>query len=343
MLKWVLRIAYALLVILLAVFVYREADAKRRLDYLKNEAMDYYNEGDLDNYFKEFMVATSRDKYIEKPLYQAISSEENLEFTLSIFHTRAVTNQGEVDVAAFVLSNLDIRVTPLNEENYLNDTNLVRIRVNINLSEGHIYQDYNLEGKSLALTSTSSLGAAIPIELSIGEKDNISLFGLSSGTAIRIESITIELIDHSKLENVGEVSHIAKLENDSSLEEQFEVVDYLTRDEASFPIYDGEEDEMVEVNALVSTKFNGEAFRYNVGEQIYNGDSSDENVIYSNLDNLRSYNGVIYRYFTIFAVIIVIVTYLLFFLKPTIKHIRKRKFAKTVNDNENKIEPIFKD
>lgn len=344
MIKWILRIVYAFLLIVVAVFVFREADADRRLTYLVGNANSHYEEGNLDEYIDEFMVATSRSYYISKPLYQATSTEDGAEFTLSIYHTRAVTKQGQVDVLTFVLSNIDITPEPVNPENYENDNNLIRVRLNLNFDQknGHIYQDYNLSGHSMAITSTVSLGAHIPLEISIGENEGQSLFGLSEGTSPVLDSITIELIDFSSLENKGEVTHLASIENDDTNLEHYNVLDNLFIGEASFPDYNSDSNPDITKEALVSSKFNGNASRFNIGD-IYDEDSDLVTVIETDLTLLDEYNNILINYFVISGIITLVVTYLLFFLKPTINYVRNRRYLKNVSDNDDEIEPIFKD
>lgn len=344
MLKWILRIAYAFLLIIVAVFVFREADADRRLSYLTDNANEYYETDNLDGYISEFMVATSRSYYIETPLYQAVSSEAGKEFRLSIFHTRAVTKQGEVDVLTFTLTNLNINVTPENALNYAENENLIRVRVNLNFSndEGRIYQDYNLKGETVAITSFVSLGAHIPIEISIGENKGVSLFGLSDGTAPTLDSITLELVDYSENKKQGTITYLASIANDPTKEALYGVVDNLVIGEGTFPNYVNKNDDNVVTESLVSTSFNGEAARYNIGD-IYEEDTDLVNIISTDLSLLDSYRGIVIKYFVIFGIIAVIVTYLLFFLKPTINYYKDRKYEKMMAEREIEVEPIFQD
>lgn len=343
MLKWILRIGYIFLVILGLAFVNREADSEKRLKYLNEQGMPYYYEDRVDEYFEHFMIATSRTKYLKVPVYQAVSNEEGAKFKISFYHTRAETKQGKADILTIVLSDINIKVNPNDNDNYLKNSNNIRLRLNLNFNQGHIYQDYNLKGESLALTSTSTLGAAIPIEISIGEKDNEKLFGISEGTASILESVTLELIDNTSDSSLNKTTPIAKLINDNSDTEMFGVIDYLVKSEISFPVYsDGDVKEELIVESLISTKFNGLPDKYDIGK-IYDDVNQADVIVITNQDKLKTYNKVVNKYYVFYALIVIVVTYLLFFLKPTISYFKRKKSLSNTEEDTNKEEAIFKD
>lgn len=335
--KWILGIIYAFVVVIGAVFIFREADAEQRLTYLKDHGNAYYDEGDLDSFMYEFMVATSRESYIKTPVYQAKSTTNGKVFTLSIFHTKAVTNQGVVSVLTITLSHLNITVEPINLENYLEDNNLVRIRININFDEGHIFQDYSLEGETLAITSSTTLGAHIPIEFSVGHNEpGQSLFGLSSGTTKYIDSISLEVLDYSENIKDPEVTYLAYLENTNDLETQIGIKDTLDTQTVDVPVYNNRE-ETTTVETLVSQSFVGDATWYDIFDTY---ETYDPVLVEQTL--LNPYQKIIVRYFLIYGGVVLVATYLLFFLKPTLRYIRRKKHEKIYEDRPQN-EAIFKD
>lgn len=341
MLKWILGIIYAFVLIIISVFIFREADAERRLSYLHDYAQQYYESDDLDNYMYHYTIATSRHAYISTPLYQAVSDVEGSSFVFSLFHTNAVTEKGSVDVIATTLSHLDIDVIPQNIENYEAEPNLIRIRLNINLDEGHLYQDYSLEGESLAITSNASLGAHIPIEFSVGHNEpGVSLFGLSEGTATTIDSITLEILDYTEEVNNPKVSYLAHIVDSKDNSTSLGFVDHFEVREVEVPLF-SDRSKNTTVETLVSTSFVGDANWFDIG-QIYESSSPEFEIIIVEKALLKPYDQIIVRYFVIYGVIAVILTYLLFFLKPTISYIRKRKAQAALEDYSTE-DAIFKE
>ena len=157
---------------------------------------------------------------------------------------------------------------------------LIRIRLNINLDEGHLYQDYSLEGKSLAITSNASLGAHIPIEFSVGHNEpGVSLFGLSEGTATTIDSITLEILDYTEEVNNPKVSYLAHIVDSKDNSTSLGFVDHFEVREVEVPLF-SDRSKIQLLKLLFQHRFVGDANWYDIG-QIYESSSPEFEIIFS--------------------------------------------------------------
>ena len=342
MLKWIGRIFYVIIIVFIAIIVYREADNERRLTYLEDNSIEYYKADDIENYINEYMIATSRDKYIKKALYQGVSTEPGKTFTLSAFHNMSISNRDEIQVLTFVLHNLDLDFKPINEENYLVNNNLLAVRLGLNFADSQILQEFNFDGEILAGGTNYALGLHLPLEVIIGVNDSgRPYYQVGNNIHYELEMITLEIVDYTENLNDPTVTYLASFSNNESLDNNFQVEDELVLGSGLFRDYTKDVITDFYTDSLVSTKFITRAANYNLSEMYQSG--SRVTLVNIDGDKLSEYNSIIFRWMVSYSLIVIVITYLLFFLKPTINYFKNRKIQKISEANEGKIEPIFKE
>lgn len=333
MLKWILRILYAIFIVVIGIFVYNEAMINRRVKYLEEHAQEHYNNNEISKYLDEYYVAAERTEYLINPLYSATSTQEDYSFDFSIYHSRVKINDNYLNVIGFLVHNININVEVNDLENYEENHNLLRFKTNIKYSNplNSTVHEMNFEGAYMPTNQPYSMGVPIPIEVQIGENDaKQPVFLLGETVVSDIESIEFSLIDSSlDLENPTETL-IAVLESNKdteqtsylNIEEELSLkpYTYITKDEEG-------EDVEVTTDVLQAELFNGLADRYEVSE-LY----ETEEVGTTDIDLLNQYDNIVFKFMGIYFIAVGVLTYLLFFIKPTINYFQGRKFRKSLNE-----------
>lgn len=328
MLKWFLRILYAFIVVIIGIMVLNEGFANKRLTYLEENAQTHFDENNMDSYLAEYNVAAERYRYVEQPLYNAVSNDSIFGFEFSIYHTQVAVKDGSANVLVFILHNLDINEPPLNEEEFDKNNNLVRIRVSMQFENGLYQQDYNLDGNIMPLPSPYAMDVAIPMEIQVVENgEEGKSFKVDEGITGKLEEVKFELIDSTLYENEPKRTIFAVFKSNDTVEEKYLVHEELIKDTVITTDHNNETVELT--NTLTSKLFNGTIERFDV-EYLYDEENPDITIGISDLSKLNSYNSIVVKYVSIFLIIAIIITYLLFFLNPTIKYFKNKK-AKNID------------
>lgn len=338
--KWLLRILYGFLVVIAGLFVMSEADAAKRMKYLEDNAQEYYDNDDIGSYMENFFIAAGRTKYIEEPIYSAVSNDDKYKFKFSVYETRVEGKDDNVDVVVFALSNLDLDVTPVDQESFDKNNNLIKVRVNIEFANYPTAVDYSLEGKSIPFNLNDSIDVFIPFEVVLGEnEDGEKMFSLRDKLTDEIEAITLDIVDLTAATSEVEptITTFARFSN-SNHAEKTGVSEVLTKRTVTL----GTGDEAREVELMDADLFNGSAERFDL-ESVY--ETNDESVVATpDLDLLKPYNSTVVKYASIYIGVVILITYLLFLLKPTIQYFKGKRSQKAIESRpEISEEQIFKD
>lgn len=339
MLKWFLRILYAFVVIIIGIVVLNEAFANKRLTYLEENAQSHFLEDDMDLFMEEYYVAGSRNRYIQTPLYRANSNDANYKFSFSIYHSQAAVKDGNANVLGFVLHNLDLNIQPLNQEEFDKNNNLIRIRVSMQFENGLVQQDYNMDGHIMPLPTPYSMDVTIPMEIQVVESENGNkVFNVNEGVTGKIEEIKFEVIDATNYEEEPKRIIFAVLQTNDNVTDKHKVEETLITGQVT--TLNHEEKEVI-IDVLKAELFNGEADRYDL-EADYENTPAGITIIESELNKFDAYNGIVVKFLAIYILIGLAVTYLLFFLNPTIKFFRNKR-AEKVMDKANPKRSLFKE
>lgn len=335
MLKWFLRILYAFLVLIIGFFVYNEALINRRIKYLEEHAQASYDLNNMDEYLENYYVAAGRSEYLVTPLYTASSTKANYEFDFSIYHSKIITGDKTVSVVGFTLHNLNLNIVPEDLKKYEANNNLIKINMTIKYNHPNqiSVHDINQNGHYMPSGQPYSMGVTVPLEVEVTKSElDVPVFIIRDKIVSDIESIKISVIDSSaSLEKPNE-ELIAILNSNKVKDDQNY---YNVREELVDLPYtvevindEGEKEEQT-INVLQSSLFNGVASRYDVGNQY---ETSNVSVVDGSLIN--QYNGIIAKFLAIYILVIVVVTYLIFFLKPTINYFRDKNLYKKIESKE---------
>lgn len=339
MLKWFLRILYAFVVIIIGIVVLNEAFANKRLTYLEENAQPHFVENDMDSFMEEYYVAASRNQYIDKPLYRANSNDPNYKFSFSIYHSQAFLKDGNANVLAFVLHNLDMNIQPLDVEEFDKNNNLIRIRVSMQFENGLVQQDYNLDGHIMPLPTPYSMDVSIPMEIQVVEnEEGGKVFGINEGVTGKIEEIKFEIIDSTLYEDEPKRVIFAVLQTNANTTDKHLVEENIVTGQVTTLNHEGDE---VVIDTLRADLFNGDVLRYDLADY-YENTPLGVTILESELDKLDEYNGIIVKFLSIFILIALAVTYLLFFLNPTIKYFRNKRAENVMKDAKTN-KSLFRD
>lgn len=297
------------MVVVIGVGVVNMADSKRRMNYLEDKAQSHYENNDIDAYMQEFFVAVSRDKYITKPVYKASSNDEKYKFDFSIYHSKLISKNEDANVLVLALSNLDIKIDPVDIDNYNKDNNLIKIVINIEFANFKGKSTYTLKGMQFPLESSVPMDVFVPMEFLMATNDSgQSFFSQEGKLTDSIRTITFEIEDNtSTIKNAPPLITKFAQFTSSTYEEKLDVIDILEKSPEGI---------------LKSTKFNGNAYRYSL-DDVYANDSLD-NITMIDTDLLKPYSTVMTKYTVIYVSVIVVISSLLFFYKPVLNYIRSK-------------------
>lgn len=295
---------------------------------LQNKVLAYYQENSVpllkenkkDEYIESFMTASQFERYITKPIYSGISTDETFHFEFSVYN--GIDRQGSQQ--SLFLYFDDRKTNETEQINYAKlanidelDTRYVRVRADIILDDKElpvkyyfpIDLNYRLPVIAFRLNDDNQI-----VFKDINEKNQVQM-----ATADQITKITLsveylkgsnKLDIHKKYDDIkfAELTH-----NDSNSLDNI--------------------DNFVETNDLfVSTSFNGKTSLYSKLESY-----KDETLVsYTNKDSLKPYNKYVRNPIIIFTSVSVVAVYFVFLFKPTLAFIDKKKQMKKINEREEK-------
>lgn len=299
--KWVVRIIFGVFVIISAFFMHLVV-----ADGLKHSAFFNHYMSELnDNYNREKYIEVAMtdnlifDKYLKDPIYLAESKEDGNKYELGIYQFSYIDRGDTYYVSTFYFKDLGIDLIEqlTDNENYQKDNSLVQVMV-------HVYYDDVEEPALIGYISTDPLQVK-PLEIATihpDENDDLKYMYLNrSNNAIFVRSQIrkIEVSVYNRLETEPETILIAKVEHDD-----------LNNNEG--------------INEIISgngANFNGEVSYHDLRTNF-----EDETLLGNVMtEELNAFNYIKVRALVIYYIILVIVTYLIFFLVPTIEHFKYRK------------------
>ncbi|VEU81100.1 hypothetical protein [Haploplasma axanthum] len=314
MFKWILRVLYAVLVVIVGFQMYATATNNKNQEFFKKEVLSTYEEGNIDDIVSKSMTAWQSTNYIEKPLYHFSSSEET-DYTFDIgIYSFKVGRKDEVRYGFMIyVYNLEVK----NLENKLDDYSayeknpgLLGLNVLIMGQESNSFIEENLaivfDGKEL---KGNVFG---PIYLNTGDENYFSyrIDQSSEKKMNQVKTISFSIVDATKETNGRKLNKFAEITANNDLEDKY-IDDTMALGDREY---------------LNTNKFNGDASYYKDINETYNGTSDSVATVDTTV--LSKYNYVVTRTMLLYVGAIILSTFLLFFFKPLMEKLRTKKELK---------------
>lgn len=301
MIKWLGRTVYLIIVLLLTVQIYFFAFQSKLQEFYSEHMAAYVDDNDM--YLKGMNALADIDYYQKTPIYSFHSEDSDYQFDVNVHAIGAmVTNQENEQV------NVDGLLFFINKVNIKN-IELPIIRLTLTLDQSSvIVRDANGEN-----TLSNKIQMEYNPKLEFPRSNIPVLFLVNTEGSLIVPDVGIQ----SNIQMI-------KIEFSDG-----------TKDDNDIIIYDAKA-LFIASNGLVSEGAYVKDDQFEISEEDYSIRSnfidtlpSDEEVITYNLvtdrEDLRQYNGIIWRTMIGYGFMIILITYLLFFHKNVMIKIREKK------------------
>lgn len=308
--KWLGRILYIFLIFIIGFYVLNYSNMKKRYEFFVNKTEPLIENYNREEFMKYFMTASNVKDYLNKPVYLAKDEDEKIEF--SIYHGKYVAKGGQGDLLFFNFRDIDQNIieTMLHDgEKYKTDNFTAYIKI-------EVYMDDKTKPvvDTLQINKQAQMPTSLIEMVKVEEKDKFRyIITDDAGKQVEefgdnITKIELTLVDKTnviKEEDKGTETKLITITNNQDAVMNEDVL-----------IKNSE-------NVLLSSNFNG-----NVNSYLLSETYSDETKGVLVFNELDEFNYVVRKNLTTFSIITAIITYLLFFLKPTIKYAIEKEWFK---------------
>lgn len=315
--KWIGRIFYIALVLIIGFFVLRISQINAQVKYYNEKAAPYLLEDKREDYIPRYMTANLIETYLKDPVYLAQSKDENeFEFEFAIYHLKIIGEKQEATYLSF----------------YFNE---------ITFDYESLLDDYNKYEENNNL-------AAISIEVKMKDVEELSTEYYPLDPSFRMPVVLLQLVTNDNNESVfsfqvaidgkaapkesTEIEKISLVLSDLTASEDGEnptrtIIAEFTSDENN----DNDVDQLTTVdNVIVSSKFNGMIESYQLDE-LYEDES---NLGETYRSDLNVYLKGVTKSLVIYGLVVVGLTFLIFFLKPLLNHIEDKRAIRRKEERE---------
>lgn len=302
--KWLTRIFYAVAVFIVGNLVFQTSMRARSENYFKFAEENYLKEGKTEEYINSLMTVSGTSKYNKEAIYTINSNDENYNFTIEFYHFEAYLQKEKSYGIIMFIKEFDLTnqedVIGLNLE-YIGQTQDIKETIMVPF----------IKGKD----NLSNTGYTQIEPFFIFNEESKDYFGHFSSGKIKNEITFISELRFSFIRkdekeekiNVDE-KYFAVIKGNDKETEDFETITYTFELNGSI---------------LENNDISGNPKLYQKLQSLYENDH--ENIVKVNQDVLKEYNNVLVRNLTIYGVVATVVTFLLFFLKPIVELINKKK------------------
>ena len=317
MMKWIGRSIYVLTIVFISVVVFRLAYTAKLQEYYEAEIRE--NMDDDDVLLKGLMTSLTIDYYQESPkLYEYISADGDFQFNLSAYAIGISYGEDKYDGLMFVIN--DIKIT---EDEEVIDNPIIRMSVTLSHQTLMVNEAYQNTG-SIIFDPVLQFSIYNVPALFLFEAPNYMLIPNEDENAepayATIETLTLEYSNGETNDNGSYV---------------FDEVPFFvgSSEEYRDAVHDDHKDSNFSIDP--------EAYRLN--DDFGDDGLTDDDIATFNLvterDDLSLYNGVMWRIMLVYILVVVIITYFLFFHK----YVRQRLQAKQEKEVTVSKQAIFKD
>lgn len=327
--KWLGRVLYIVMIFFVGLFVLALNNNKQLAKYYDEYAQKELDENNREKYMEHFMTSKLVKEYLKDPIYVANSDDDKFPFELAIYHAKV--NVSKDDTKDYLI--LYLNENGIDFENILEDYEsfekngnnalmLAKLKIDGVKEEFNIPININKEDRTalhlIEVTQDDNKNDIFSVQYK--DEDGKTLQEQSS----KIEYINLSILDGTlgtKEEEIIETV-FARFENDKNANmdsvDSFEIKDYTLPKK-------NDEDEEVVIEVLTAKSFNGEVEKYALSDKYE--DENNLGVFHEELLEpfLTKAKNSLYWY----VLIVILVTYLIFFLKPTIEYFKNKNIGTT--------------
>ncbi|MDY0277173.1 MAG: hypothetical protein RBQ97_03720 [Acholeplasma sp.] len=329
--KWFGRIAFVFLLVVIGMSFYNSG-VNKQAGKLK-ETADEFIDSDPDKYLDIIFASSGIEKYLETPIYKGVFTGSGKKSSTLSIHQTIFNNNGEDYYYLWLWfdSNENFYDMLLDKDKYMASE-----------KEGQYlaYVVYEIHMGEIDNEDTTMYGSA---NIYRDQRSPVVFLDMSSSDYSYLTDKTSKVINRISV-SFYDFTTAADIEKDDPVITPFLILDNTNTGTNGEEILELNED-----GVIVSKNFNGNYDAFNKKD-----DFKDESlVVLTNYkERLKPYVSVLITEMVKFVVIAIVVTYLLFFLKPTINYFKDRKYQKNKLEKsantENvlidaEVEPIFRD
>ena len=302
--KWIGRGLYLFVVLIVSFFVYMFSVAQKYYKFFESNMTELTENYDRERYIQTVMTdEILLTSYLKDPIYFAKSEEEGRKFEFGIYQFKYENPEATNYVSTIFFRDLGIKeIDELIEEEpaYVNNPNLVKFRVSIFYNDeeeaavGYI-DSYRLNQKMFYFATIDKFEGNLNYLYNQSVDGKQTMFDKDLVTKIQID-----LVNGLKEEAVETPILEVKHDNASDNTGENQVVDGK------------------------AGNFNGKVSYHDLKENYENKELLGK-VLY---EELSSFRGVTIKTNVIYYSILVVITYLIYFLRPTINYFNNRQYRK---------------
>lgn len=317
MMKWIGRSIYVLAIVFISVVVFRLAYTAKLQEYYDGEIRE--NRDDDETLLKGLMTSLTIDYYRETPkVYEYISDEGDYQFNLSAYAIGISYGEEKYDGLMFVINNIKIT-----ENDELIDNPIIRMSVTLSHQTLLVNEEYQNNGSIIY--------------------DPILKFSIYNVPALFLfDAVNYMLIQNDDENAEPEYATIETLTLEYSNGETNDNGSYVF-DEVPFFVASTTEYRDAVHDDHKDSNFAIDPESYRLSDDFGDDGLTEDDIIKFNLvtekDDLSGYNGVMWRIMFIYGLVVLMITYFLFFHK----YVRQRMRMKQEKEVKVSNQAIFKD
>lgn len=319
MMKWIGRSVYMLAIVFISVIIYRYAYTAKLQEYFDAEIRDHINDDEV--LLIGLNTLLTIDYYRESPvLYQYVSDAGDYQFTLSSYAIGITYADESYDGLMFVVN--DVKII---EDGELLENPVLKITVNLSnktllveeelANIGSVYYDPLLPFSIYNVPALFLFNAENYLLISNDDEN-------ANPEYASIENITIEYSNGQANEDNGYAFN-------------------------EIPLFVGSKVEYRDAAYIKDSTFNIDPDLYQLSDDFGSDGVTSADIATYNLvtdqDDLTPYNGSIWRIMGIYVLLIIVITYFLFFHKMVMSRSQYKKSLAQKEIADKNPEAIFKD
>lgn len=306
------KIFYAVFVILVTVILYNSSDKLKFQKFYETEAKLAIENDDYDKYFEVFFTATKiTDKYNTIPIYEGVVEDK---FNLKIMQT--ITNNTILNWFYLSDSIEDYSEFLDEDDHYLLEQHFTRLMYTIKVYMGE--DEYPITNYFYINPNAKDARQPLPLmQFHINDEDELTYYYSSNDKD--------DKVSYKESKTISKIELFFTLDN-STIDEPINTkIIEINHDQES----DNSLDNLMLIESVyTSNNFNGFIDNHDTRGDFKFNETFIKTI---NYDDVNTYSYVKRNYMLKAFGIIFLITYLIFFLAPTINFIREKMYKRKLN------------
>lgn len=295
--KIISRILYVTFTLIIGFIVISDAQLQKVQDFYYDKLLNTLESGEYTDYIDDTMVILGTNRYLIEPVYRYDSNDKDYRFKVLVMHAQTFVKGEYESSLIFYIRDFETTSSDVDGVSFTFKTNISNI--NAELLMNFKFKDKLYNGGVLE-------------KVVIEDNQTFTINDYNSGSVNLLEIKEIDLKTFSVDSN-----------NDIVKSDRFAVI----KNNEDFNLEISNEFQFVKRNSILeSANFTGQALNYETLDERYENNNS---FLRPDIEKLKAYNGVVTKTFISYIVVVIIITYLAFFLTPTINKFKNNKENKS--------------